>query len=35
MDQLIFCGYEFASAFVPGLIVFLVMFLPSLLRLLL
>ena len=25
MDQLIFCGYEFASAFVPGLIVFLVM----------
>ena len=25
MDQLIFYGYEFASAFVPGLIVFLVM----------
>ena len=25
MDQLLFCGYEFASAFVPGLIAFLVM----------
>ena len=25
MDQLLFCGYEFASALVPGLIVFLVM----------